>query len=276
MRLQSKVAFITGAARGQGRAHAIRLAKEGAKVVIIDACTQIDSVPYPLPDPGELALTARLVEEAGGAVLARQVDVRDSDGLNKAVADGLSAFGRLDIVCANAGITSHAKTWEHTEAQWNDIIDINLTGVWRTVKATVPPMIKLGQGGSIIITSSTAGLKGINNHASYCAAKHGVVGLARTLAYELAPHRVRVNTVHPTSVDTPMIQNDHEYRLFVPDHPHPTRGDVEPAFSQLNLIPGTPWLDPDEISSAIVYLASDEARYVTGIALPVDAGNLSR
>jgi (+)-trans-carveol dehydrogenase len=276
MRLKSKVAFVTGAARGQGRAHAVRLAKEGARVVIIDACADNEAVAYPLPGPDELAQTADLVRAQGADVLARQVDVRDQQGLDAVIADALEAFGQLDIVCANAGITAHAKTWELSDAQWNEVVDVNLTGVWRTVKAAVPSMIERGQGGAIIITSSTCGLKGVNNHASYCAAKHGVVGLARTLALELAPYRVRVNTLHPTSVDTPMIQNDHEYQLFAPDHPHPTRSDAEPAFTKLNLIPDTPWLDPDEISSAIVWLASDEARHVTGIALPVDAGNLLR
>jgi (+)-trans-carveol dehydrogenase len=272
MRLSSKVALVTGAGRGQGRSHAVRLAQEGANVVAIDLCRQIDSAPYALSTEEDLEETRRLVTATGQLALCRRVDVRDQMGLDSVVDDAVKQFGGIDIVCANAGITTHAKTWEHSDAQWHDVIDVNLTGVWRTMKAVVPSMISRGAGGSIIVTSSSAGLRAIANHASYCATKFGVVGLARTLAIELAEYGIRVNTIHPTGVDTKMIHNPHEYKLFMPDHPNPSREDVAPLFADLNLLP-VPWLDPVEISDAIVWLASDETRHVTGIALPIDAGS---
>jgi SDR family mycofactocin-dependent oxidoreductase len=273
MRLESKVALVTGAARGQGRSHALRLAEEGARVVAIDACTDIASVPYQLATEEDLEESRQALATVGREFICQRADVRDQAQLDKVVSDAVARFGGIDIVCANAGITSHAAAWELSDSQWADVIDVNLTGVWRTVKAVIPSMIEQGRSGSIIITSSTAGLKGTRNHAHYSAAKHGVVGLARALAVELAEFSIRVNTVHPTGVDTKMIHNSHEYELFMPNHPNPTREDVAPVFQSLNLLP-IPWIDPVDVSNAIVWLASDEARYVTGIALPIDAGNV--
>src|ERR1700733_715973 len=190
MRLESKVALVTGAARGQGRSHAVRLAEEGASVIAIDLCGPVEAAQYPLSSEDDLAETARLLAATGREFLCQRADVRDQKDLDSAVSEGVGRFGRLDVVCANAGITAHAKAWEMSDAEWNDVVDICLTGVWRTVKATVPTMIACGNGGSIIITSSTAGLRGYANHASYCAAKHGVVGLAKTLAVELAEYSI--------------------------------------------------------------------------------------
>jgi SDR family mycofactocin-dependent oxidoreductase len=275
MRLESKVVFVTGAARGQGRSHAVRLAEEGANIIAIDLCGQVEAAQYPLSNEDDLEETRRLVAATGRGVLVRRVDVRDQEALDSVVAEGIEEFGKIDIVCANAGITAHAKAWEMSDAAWNDVVDICLTGVWRTVKAAVPSMIAAGAGGSIVITSSTAGLHTFANHASYCAAKYGVVGLAGTLAIELAEYDIRVNTIHPTSVNTPMIQNSHEYELFMPDHPNPGRDDVAPVFQSLNLLP-IPWVEPVEISNAIIWLVSDEARHVTGIQLPIDAGCLAK
>lgn len=274
-RVEGKVAFLTGAARGQGRSHALRLAEEGADIVAVDLCAQIATAAYPLATREDLAETAALVERAGRGVVAVQADVRDLGQLQAAAEEGLSRFGHLDIVCANAGITTYASVRSLTDEVWRDVIDVNLTGVWHTCKAVVPAMIEAGRGGSLILVSSTAGLKGIPNLAHYSAAKHGVVGLARALALELGPQRIRVNTVHPTSVNTDLLLNDATFRLFRPDLEHPTVGDALAAFQGLNALP-VPWVEAQDISDAVLWLASDESRHVTGVALPVDAGALSR
>ena len=270
-RVDGKVAFITGAARGQGRSHALRLAEEGADIVAVDLCEQIATVPYAMATPEDLAETARLVEEQDRRIVTARADVRDAGQLQAAVDEGLSQFGHIDIVCANAGIFTLGPAVELSEQEWQDTIDVNLTGVWHTCKAVIPAMIEAGNGGSIVITSSTAGIKGYPNTAHYTASKHGVVGLARTLANELAPQMIRVNTVHPTGVDTDMIQNESVYRLFLPDAENPTREDVKEVFAATNALP-IPWVEPRDISNAVLWLASDESRYVTGVALPVDAG----
>ncbi|MBX6387545.1 MAG: mycofactocin-coupled SDR family oxidoreductase [Frankia sp.] len=272
-RVAGKVALITGAARGQGRAHAVRLAEEGADIIAIDACAPMATVPYPLADEAELAETAALVEAAGRRVVARRADVRDLDSLTAAVDEGVAALGRLDVVCANAGVNTPAPMVEMTEEVWQEIVDIDLTGVWRTCRAAIPHLIAGGRGGAIILTSSAAGLKAYANIAHYTAAKHGVVGLMKTLAQELAPHRIRVNTVNPTQVDTPMIMNEPMYRLFCPDIENPTREDFAPVSQAMNALP-IPWVEPVDVSNAVLFLASDEARYITGVALPVDAGVL--
>jgi SDR family mycofactocin-dependent oxidoreductase len=272
-RLDDKVVFVTGAARGQGRAICARMAAEGANVVALDALTDINTVQYHMATPDDMAETVSAVEKAGQHIVARQADVRDFDALKGVVAAGLEAFGHIDIVCANAGIASFGTTWELSEQSWQDMLDINLTGVWHTVKATVPAMISGGRGGSIIITSSTAGLKGMANIAHYTAAKHGLVGLMRTLANEVAQHNIRVNTVHPTNVATDMILNDSTFRLFRPDIPNPSQEDMIDAMSELNALP-VPWVEAEDVANAAVFLASDEARYITGAALPVDAGCL--
>ncbi len=270
-RLDGKVVFVTGAARGQGRAICARMAVEGADVVAVDSLSDVATVQYPMATAGDLAETVALVEKAGRRIVARQADVRDFAGLQAVVDEGLHTFGHLDVVCANAGIASFGPTWELSEQSWQDMIDINLTGVWHTIKATVPSMISAGRGGSIIITSSTAGLKGMANIAHYTAAKHGLVGLMRTLANEVAPHSIRVNTVHPTNVATDMILNDSTFHLFRPDIANPTQDDMIEAMSSLNALP-VPWVESDDVANAALFLASDEARYITGVALPVDAG----
>jgi SDR family mycofactocin-dependent oxidoreductase len=270
-RVTGKVAFITGAARGMGRSHAVRLAEEGADILAVDLVQPIESVSYPLPAGEDLAETAALVEKTGQRIVARQADVRSQEDLDRAVAEGLEAFGHIDIVCANAGIASFGATWELPERTWQEMIDINLSGAWHTAKAAVPAMIEAGRGGSIIMVSSVAGLKGIPNIAHYSAAKHGLVGLMRTLANELAPHRIRVNTVHPTNVSTPMVLNDTTFRAFRPDLPNPSEEDSLEAMTQMNAIP-VPWVEPADVSNAVLWLASDESRYVTGVSLPIDAG----
>jgi (+)-trans-carveol dehydrogenase len=270
-RLDGKVAFVTGAARGQGRSHALRLAEEGADIVALDLCGQIESVPYEMSSEGDLEETIRMVEDLDQRIVARKADVRDLGQVEGVVEEGLSEFGHIDVVCANAGIFTLGPAHELSRQDWDDVIDTNLTGVWKTCRAVIPHMIERGGGGSIIITSSTAGIKGYANTAHYTASKHAVVGLARSLANELAPYMIRVNTVHPTSVDTPMIQNEMTYSLFRPDLEHPTREDARAAFQAMNALP-IPWVEARDISNAVLWLASDEARYVTGIMVPVDAG----
>ncbi|HEV7471350.1 MAG TPA: mycofactocin-coupled SDR family oxidoreductase [Pseudonocardia sp.] len=271
-RVDGKVAFITGAARNQGRSHALRLAAEGADIIAVDICEPVKSIEmYPPATEEDLAETVRLVEELDRRVLATKADVRDSAALRAAVDAGVAEFGRLDIVCANAGVFEIQPALEVTDEGWAEMIDINLTGVWNTCRAALPHLIEGGRGGSIVITSSTAGLKGTPNTVHYTAAKHGVVGIMRTLANEFAQHSIRVNSVHPTGVDTVMIQNEKTWGLFDPANPHPTRETAEPVFASTNALP-VPWVEPIDISNAILFLASDEARYITGVTLPVDAG----
>ena len=274
-RVEGKVALVTGAARGQGRSHAVRLAEEGADIIAIDVCEQIATVEYPLSSEEDLKETARLVEALGRRIMTVKADVRDGAAMQAVVADGLAEFGRLDIVSANAAIWSANKTWELTQQQWDDMIDVNLTGVWQTLKAVVPSMIEAGNGGSIIITSSNGGVRGFENLAHYVAAKHAVVGLTRTLANEVGRHFIRVNNIQPTSVNTNMIHHQGVYDLFFPDSPNPTPEQFNSALQALNVIP-VPYIEPRDVSNALLWLASDEARYVTGISLPVDAGSLQK
>jgi (+)-trans-carveol dehydrogenase len=279
-RVRDKVALITGAGRGQGRSHAIRLAEEGARVIAIDlpdaASKDVSRYsPYPMATEADLAETVRIVAAAGGEAVGLYADVRQQEDLDAAVAAGLSRFGRIDIVSANAGITGvTGKAWELSRENWQVIIDIDLTGTWQTVKAAAPVMIEQ-RSGSIVITASTMGLKGTANLVGYVAAKHGVIGLMRSLAHELAPFSVRVNAVAPTSVATDMIFNDAVYRLFRPDLDDPGKDDTVQAFTQHNMLP-VPWAEARDISEAVLWLASDEARYVHGIVLPVDAGQLAK
>ena len=270
-RVAGKVALITGAARGQGRSHALRLAEEGADIIALDICRQIESVPYPLSTPEDLEETGRRVKELGQNVVTREVDVRDGEALVSAVNDGVAQLGRLDIVIANAGILSVGATFELPEQTWSQMIDINLSGVWRTAKAAVPHLIAGGNGGSIVLTSSIAGLIGQPGIGHYVAAKHGVVGLMKTLALELAPLNIRVNSIHPTNVDTGMIMNEATYRIFLPNDPHPTREKFAIPAGEMNALP-VPWIEPGDVTNAVLFLASDEARYITGISLPIDAG----
>jgi len=270
-RVEGKVAFITGAARGQGRSHAVTLAREGADIIAVDIAKQVDSVPYPMATPEDLAETVRQVEALDRRIVATQADVRDYDALKQALDEGVAQLGRLDIVSANAGIVSYDQAEDLAEQTWRDVIDVDLTGVWLTVKAAIPHLRATG-GGSITIMNSGAGLKGAPNLGHYAAAKHGVVGLMQSLANELAPDMVRVNTVHPSAVDTDMIHNQALYHQLLPDHPGDiTRQEIEPVFQTLNALP-IPWVESVDISNAVLFLASDEARYITGVTLPVDAG----
>ncbi|HZZ45825.1 MAG TPA: mycofactocin-coupled SDR family oxidoreductase [Pseudonocardia sp.] len=270
-RLDNKVAFVTGAARGQGRSHAIRLAQEGADIVGIDICAEMETVPYPTATPDDLAETVKQVEELDRRMISRQADVRDLAALQSVVEEANSEFGGIDIVSANAGIVSAAPSWELTEEQFQEMIDVNLTGVWKTTKAVIPSMIERGRGGSIILTSSLAGVVAYGNLSHYVAAKHGVTGLMRSLAVELAQHNIRVNSVHPTTVDTPMIHNEAMYKLFFPDLENPTREKVEEAFLSMNGM-RIPYVEAIDISNAVLFLASDEARYITGTTQLVNAG----
>jgi SDR family mycofactocin-dependent oxidoreductase len=270
-RVEGKVAFITGAARGQGRSHAVRLAQEGADIIAVDVCRQVDTVPYPTATSEDLAETVRQVEALDRRIVATEADVRDLGALTKAVDDGVGQLGRLDIVLANAGISTPAPTLEMDEETWSTMIDVNLTGVWKTVRAAVPHIIDGGRGGSVVITSSLAAQKANANTAHYTAAKAGLVGLMKVLALELAPQNIRVNTIHPTTVATDMILNEPTYRLFRPDVEHPTRADFEEAALTLNKMP-VPALEAVDISNAVLYLVSDDGRYVTGTTHTVDAG----
>jgi SDR family mycofactocin-dependent oxidoreductase len=272
-RLAGQVGFITGAARGQGRSHAVALAEAGADIIAVDVCGPLPTVDYPLAGPGDLAETVAQVEALDRRIVARQADVRSLASLTAALDEGVAELGRLDIVCANAGILSSGSLAELSPDAWREMIDVNLSGVWRTCRAAIPHLIAGGRGGSIILTSSVAGLKSYPNMAHYVAAKHGVTGLARALATELAVHRIRVNSVHPTQVDTDMIQNEIMYRLFRPDLEQPTRADFATASRATGLLP-VDWVEAADVSRAVLFLAGDDARYITGVALPVDAGAL--
>ena len=263
--LTGKVAFITGAARGQGRAEAVRLASDGADIIAVDICDQIASVPYPMATPDDLAATVKLVEDTGARIVAREADVRDRDALSTALQAGLDEFGRLDIVIANAGIAP----METGEDGWRDVLDVNLTGTYHTVEVAKPTMVEQGDGGAIVLISSVAGLVAMGSPdpgaLGYTAAKHGIVGLMREYANILAPHSIRVNSVHPTGVDTPMINND-----FI-------REWLQRMGTQAssNALP-VPAIEAQDVANAVAYLVSDAARYVTGVTLPVDAGAVNK
>jgi len=274
-RMAGKVAFITGAARGQGRAHAVRLAAEGADIIAVDSCTDVGSVSYPMATEADLAETAEQVAAQGRKAVTRRADVRDLDALQAAFDAGTAELGPVQAVVANAGIASFSSFRELTAEQWRDMIDINLTGVFHTAKVAVPSMVDAEAGGSMVFTSSTAGLKGIPNIAHYVAAKHGIVGLMRTLANELGPHGIRVNTVHPTNVDTDMIHNRAARQLFTPPELEPTLENSIPALQSLHVLQ-VPWAETSDVSNAVAFLLSDEARYITGATLPVDAGATAR
>jgi (+)-trans-carveol dehydrogenase len=274
-RVEGQVAFITGAARGQGRSHALKLAAEGADIIAVDICADIAGIGYSMATPEDLAQTAKLVEDCDRRIVTAIADVRDYGQLKAAVDQGVVTLGRLDIVAANAGVTSYYPSWKLPEEGWDAVVDTNLKGVWHTCKAAIPHLIDGGRGGAIIITSSTAGLRGIANLAHYSASKTGLVGLMRTMAGELAPHNIRVNTVHPTAVDTDMVHNKATYDLFIPEPADRNRDGVAGPMQALNMLP-IPWVDPRDISNAVLFLASDEGRYITGARLPVDAGSSER
>jgi SDR family mycofactocin-dependent oxidoreductase len=268
--LAGRVAFIPGAARGQGRSHAVALARAGADIIATDCCRQLASVPYPMSTSGDLAETAALVEKAGGRCLTAEADVRTASELDRAVAAGLEQFGRIDIVVANAGIAQGFREDEQLTPQrlWADYIDVNLTGVWNTIQATMHAVIAGGRGGSVILINSTSGLKGMSRgdprSDAYTAAKHGGVGLMRAYATELGPHGIRVNAIHPTAVNTPMVNNDAMAAWIERNKARVATGFRDALNAGL--------LQPADISDAVVWLASDTSRYVTGVSLPVDAG----
>ncbi|MFI7671729.1 mycofactocin-coupled SDR family oxidoreductase [Nocardia sp. NPDC049526] len=273
-RVEGKVAFITGAARGQGRAHAVRLAQEGADIICVDVCKQLDGVKIPMSTPADLAETVDQVKALGRRIIAAEVDVRDYDAMKAVVDEGVAQFGRLDIVVANAGLGSEGKRLDRmNEKVWRDMIDVNLTGVWLTAKAGIPHLVAGGRGGSIVITSSSGGLRAHPNIGHYIAAKHGVIGVMRTLAIELGDKSIRVNAICPTQVSTPLLLNDETFRMFRPDLENPTKEDFAPASQTMHVLP-TPWVDAEDIANAALFLVSDEARFITGVALPVDAGML--
>ncbi|HET7523453.1 MAG TPA: mycofactocin-coupled SDR family oxidoreductase, partial [Acidimicrobiales bacterium] len=266
-RLDGKVAFITGAARGQGRAHAVRLANEGARIAGVDICAPLP-VEYEPATSEDLAETVRLVEATGQSMLGLHGDVRRLADMQKAVAATLEAFGQIDVVVANAGILTAGLLWELSEEQWHDMIDTNLTGVWHTIKAVVPVMIEQGRGGSIIVISSVSGLSGSPFVGHYVAAKHGAVGLCRTLANELGAHRIRVNSVHPAGVTTKMNEG-----RALPDLINRFADTLGPIF-----MTSLPYfmMEPEAISNMVAFLASDESKYITGAQLPIDMGTLNR
>lgn len=274
-RVEGKVAFITGAARGQGRSHAVRLAQEGADIIAVDVCKRISSnEDIPAPTPDDLAETADLIKNLDRRIVTAEVDVRDYDALKAAVDSGVEQLGKLDIIVANAGIGNGGQTLDFTsEADWTDMIDVNLSGVWKTVKAAVPHIIAGGKGGSIILTSSVGGLKAYPHTGHYIAAKHGVVGLMRTFAVELGHHFIRVNSVHPTNVNTPLFMNEGTMKLFRPDLENPGPDDMAVVAQMMHVLP-IGWVEPVDISNAVLFLASDESRYVTGLPMTIDAGSM--
>ncbi|WP_405183055.1 mycofactocin-coupled SDR family oxidoreductase [Nocardia sp. NBC_01377] len=272
-RVEGKVAFITGAARGQGRSHAVRLASEGADIIAVDLCGPVDTVPYALATPDDLAETAELVKAHNRRVVTAQVDVRDYARLKGIVDDGVEQLGRLDIVVANAGIGNGGQSLEELDEDvWQTMLDVNLTGVWKTVKAGVSHLVAGGNGGSVILTSSVAGLKAYPLMGQYVAAKHGIVGLMRSFAVELGQHMIRANSVHPTHCATPMVMNDETFGLFRPDLDNPGPDDIAPICQMFHTMP-KPWVEAQDISNAVLFLASDESRYITGVSLPVDLGS---
>jgi SDR family mycofactocin-dependent oxidoreductase len=278
--LDGRVAFVTGAARGMGRNHAVRFAKEGASVIAVDLCAPIAAADYELPGPADLDETARLIEEAGGRAFTRIVDVRDAEGLEAAVADGVRELdadgGAVDIVVANAGISRSSGGLLDTAPEvWRETIDINLTGVFLTMQVAAKAMVARKRGGSIILISSIMGMRSYGGVPAYTAAKHGVVGLMRTGAQEFAHAGVRVNAIHPGNVNTDMINNQAIRHLFRPDLESPTAEDVAPGFQGMNLM-AHPWVEKDDITEAVLWLASDLSRFVTGISLPVDLGALAK
>ncbi|HET9731484.1 MAG TPA: mycofactocin-coupled SDR family oxidoreductase [Acidimicrobiales bacterium] len=269
-KLDGKVAFITGAARGQGRSHALRLAEEGADIVAVDICRQLETVTYPMPTPDDLDETVQGVEALGRRIVARQADVRDAAALQEAFDEGTSRLGPVGIVLANAGIGAGSSPVSD-EQQWEDVIGVNLTGVWNTGRVAIPSMIEHGQGGAIVLTSSTGGLMGVGIPAAgflaYTAAKHGVIGLMRSWANFLAPHYIRVNSVAPTAVRTPMAADGDLARVL---ERNPGLANALSNAMPVDLV------EPLDVSNAIAWLVSDDARYVTGTVVPVDAGQLNK
>lgn len=280
-RIQDKVVFITGAGAGQGRAHAVYLAKEGADIIALDVCRQVsDKINYPYASEADLDETRKLVEDTGRRCLSVVADVRDTAAMKDAAAQAVGEFGRIDAVLANAGVNTFHPNGSLSigEELFDLIVDTNLKGVWNTIQATAPHLIDAG-GGSIIITSSAAGIRGQVPYAHYVASKHGVVGLMKAFANELAPHRIRVNTIHPTGVLTAMATDPNAfasaetYPMFLSGAANALPDLDSPADQPYSPVPV---LAPEEISKTVLFLLSDDARYITGVQLPVDAGNVNK
>ncbi|HXP54820.1 MAG TPA: mycofactocin-coupled SDR family oxidoreductase [Streptosporangiaceae bacterium] len=270
--LDGKVALITGGSRGQGRAHAVTCAREGADVIIVDIADQLATVPYPMARQGDLDETVRQVEALDRRILALKGDVRDQSQLDAAVAQGIAEFGRIDILIANAGIWTQAPFWELTDDQWDEMIGVNLTGVWKSAKAVAPHMIER-RTGSIVITSSTNGIEPGLNYAHYVAAKHGVIGLMKNIALELAPYGIRCNSINPGAIRTPMTDHQGAWDMFA-GHPGGTEADLIEGGYHFTALAGTTFMDPQVIADTALYLNSDLAAKVTGVTIPVDAGHL--
>src|SRR5882757_8896381 len=274
--LDGRVAFITGAARGQGRAHAIRLANEGADIIAIDICGPIsDTITYPLATSEELAETVRAVEATGRKILAREADIRDLAGLQQVVADGIEQFGRLDILVANAGVLSWGRMFEMSEEQWDTVIDVNLNGTWRTIRAAVPTMIEAGNGGSIIVVSSSTGIKATPGNGHYSASKHGLVGLTNALALEVGEYGIRVNSIHPHAVKTSMtgFEGMSDILARYPSYLHslspmPLRPKDIDDPERLGL------MEAEEVSDVVAWLASSGSAALSGCQIAVDRGQL--
>jgi len=270
--LDGAVAFISGAARGQGRSHAIRLARAGARIIAFDICQDIPEVVYPLASEDDLAYTAELVENEGGEIVTSIADVRDLEQVQAALEAGISRFGRVDIGLANAGILGNmGPTWQDTPESMKAVLDVNVVGVWNVIRAVAPVMIEQAEPAAIVLTASGAGIKGIPNVGSYVASKHAVIGLMKTSAKELAPHGIRVNAVLPGTANTPMVQNEPMMRLHCPDIAEPTAADFAQRSSVGNPF-GIPWVEAEDVSEAVLWLVSPEARYITGASVPVDGG----
>ena len=275
--LEGRVAYVTGAARGQGRAHAVRLAAEGADIVAIDICGPIsDTITYPPATSEELADTVRAVEATGRKVLAREVDIRDLAAQQQVVADAIEQFGRLDIVVANAGVLSWGRMFEMSEEQWDSVIDVNLNGTWRTVRAAVPAMIEAGNGGSVIIVSSSAGLKATPGNSHYAASKHGLVAITNALALEAGEYGIRVNSIHPYSIGTPMVEPEAMMEIFAkyptyihsfsPMPFHPVNHEGKKGLQE--------FMTPEEVSDVVVWLAGDGSATISGSQIAVDRGTM--
>ncbi len=272
MRFQGKTFLITGGARGQGRAIALKAAAGGARVALVDVAKDVATVPYPLGTENDLAETRRLVEEAGSACVTVTGDVRNQADMDRAVAEAVDAFGAVDVLCASAGVHSFIPFWKMTDQEWSTVLDINLTGVWHAAKAVAPQMIRQDSG-TIIITSSVMGHESGQDLAHYAASKHGVLGLMKSIAFELAPHNVRCNAVLPSVVHSAMGENP-ETRKWIFGRDDATTQDYIEATKHWHLLPGRPSLPPSAIADAVCWLASAEARWITGVELPVDAGHL--
>ncbi|MEA2172058.1 MAG: hypothetical protein QOF76_5358 [Solirubrobacteraceae bacterium] len=270
-RFDGKVALITGAARGQGRSHATHFAREGADIALLDVPDPIDSVPYPLATSADLDATAKLVENEGRLAHRIVADVRRIEDMRAAVASTVAMLGAVDIIVANAGIVTYHQLVDMPDAAWDDMIDVNLTGVANTIRAVLPHMIER-RSGRIIVTSSQSGRRGVPNLAHYSATKWGLIGLVKTVALETAPlGGITCNAVMPGAVDTPMMHNDAAYRVFAPEKDAPSVEDLEERLLQMSPMP-TAWIDSADISHGVMYLASDEARFVSGVALDIAAG----